>query len=65
MVAATVPPVAFQEQEELTRRNAFRKKSIIGIGALTRLQGLRRMSFQRSLSTPMHSVSFKQLDKNI
>lgn len=57
VVAAAVPPVAFQEQEELTRRNAFRKKSIIGIGALTRLQGLRRMSFQRSLSTPMHSTS--------
>jgi len=53
-VTAAVPSVAFSEQEELTRRNAFRKKSIIGIGALTRL---RRMSFQRSLSTPQNNTT--------
>ena len=37
------------EQEELSRRNAFRKKSIIG----TPSQFFRRLSFHRSHSNPI------------
>jgi len=48
---SVLPPVAFPESEELSRRNAIRKKSIIG----TQLSRLRRLSFQRSLSTPVNN----------
>ena len=57
---SVLPPVAFPESEELSRRNAIRKKSIIG----TQLSRLRRLSFQRSLSTPVNNVSFNEFSKN-
>ena len=54
-----LPPVTFPESEELSRRNAIRKKSIIG----AQLSRLRRLSFQRSLSTPVNNVSFHEFSE--
>lgn len=52
-----IPQVAFAEPEELSRRNAFRKKSIIGMLG-------KRLSFSRSYSTPVDETDGIEVKKN-